>query len=136
MLLQQQCREAKHKLGSIDRVAVQIPVNGRTEKVMVRDRDFLSLTADLLQRTRDTTELVLDECRIRPTDLDEVVLVGGSTRMPAVRNMLKDLTGREPVTRLDPQRAVAQGAAVHAAILLATERSVRSTATRWRNRMS
>ena len=119
LMLQQQCQVAKHALTKDEKTNVRVDLDSGTESVVVSRRKFLSLTADLLQRTRDTTELVLDECRLKPTDLDEVVLVGGSTWMPEVRKMLQDLTGRVPVARLDPQRAVAQGAAIHASILLA-----------------
>ena len=75
------------------------------------------MTADLLQRTHDTTELVLKQSGIRRDDLDELVLVGGSTYMPVVETMLKDICGREPTREMMPEAAVAQGAAIHAAIL-------------------
>ena len=75
------------------------------------------MTADLLQRTKDTTELVLQQAGIKPEDLDNLLLVGGSTYMPVVIQMLKEVGKREPSQIVIPEEAVAQGAAIHAAIL-------------------
>jgi molecular chaperone DnaK len=74
------------------------------------------MTADLLQRT-DATELVLQQAGVAPGTLDEVVLVGGSTYMPVVEQMLREVCQKEPSRALAPERAVAEGAAIHAAIL-------------------
>src|SRR5258707_1229758 len=92
-----------------------------TLTVAVSRGDFQRMTADLLQRTRDTTELVLQQSGVEIGALDEVVLVGGSTHMPAVYDMLKAVTGRPPSRELNPDEAVAEGAAIHAAILEARE---------------
>ena len=92
-----------------------------TLTVAVTRGDFERMTGDLLQRTRDTTELVLQQSGVEIGRLDEVVLVGGSTHMPAVYDMLKEVTGRQPSRELNPDEAVAQGAAIHAAILEAKE---------------
>jgi molecular chaperone DnaK len=75
------------------------------------------MTADLMQRTRDTTELVMQQAGIKRGELDEVVLVGGSTYMPVVEAMLKEVSGRQPSRAVVPEEAVAQGACIHAAIL-------------------
>jgi molecular chaperone DnaK len=70
-----------------------------------------------MQRTRDTTELVMQQAGMKRGQLDELVLVGGSTYMPVVEAMLREVTGREPSRSVIPEEAVAQGAAIHAAIL-------------------
>ena len=77
------------------------------------------MTADLLQRTKDTTELVLQQAGVTSEMLDELVLVGGSTYMPVVEQMLREVCRKEPSRALAPERAVAEGAAIHAAILQA-----------------
>jgi molecular chaperone DnaK len=77
------------------------------------------MTADLLQRTKDTTELVLQQSGVTPGTLDEVVLVGGSTYMPVVTQMLREVCKQEPSRALAPEKGVAEGAAIHAAILQA-----------------
>ena len=75
------------------------------------------MTADLLQRTADTTELVLQQAKTPVEELDAIVMVGGSTLMPQVPRMIRKLTGQEPFTGISPHTSVAQGAAIHAAIL-------------------
>ena len=79
------------------------------------------MTGDLMQRTRDTTELVMQQAGIQPGQLAEVILAGGSTYMPVVEKMLADVSGRQPSRELKPEEAVSQGAAIHAAILEAKE---------------
>jgi molecular chaperone DnaK len=83
---------------------------------------FEEITADLLHRTADTLELVLDQAKVTVDDLDAIVLVGGSTLMPQVPRIVKERTGREPYTGISPYTSVAQGAAIHAAILEAQHR--------------
>ena len=79
------------------------------------------MTADLLQRTKDTSELVLQQAKVDPRELDDVIMAGGSTYMPVVEQMLKEVCRREPSRDVIPEEAVAQGAAIHAAILEAKE---------------
>jgi len=61
----------------------------------------------------------MQQAGVKPGSLDEVILVGGSTYMPVVEQMLREVTGQEPSRELLPERAVAEGAAIHAAILQA-----------------
>jgi molecular chaperone DnaK len=76
------------------------------------------MTRDLLDRTAFTTRQTLQAAGLSWNDLDRVLLVGGSTRMPAVPAMLKGLSGREPDASVSPDEAVAHGAALHAGILI------------------
>ncbi len=117
----QECEDAKRKLSSKAQTPVNLYFQGKTLTVAVTRGDFERMTGDLLQRTRDTTELVLQQSGVEVDGLDEVVLVGGSTHMPAVFDMLKSVSRRAPSRELDPDEAVAQGAAIHAAILEARE---------------
>jgi molecular chaperone DnaK len=121
MLFTQECETAKRTLSAKAQVPVNLYFQGKTLTVAVTRGDFERMTADLLQRTRDTTELVLQQSGVEVGSLDEVVLVGGSTHMPAVYDMLKSVTARPPSRELNPDEAVAQGAAIHAAILEARE---------------
>ena len=120
--LTQQCDGVKRQLSVEQHATVDVECLGRESTVSITRKDFERLTADLLQRTRDTTELVLEDSNTTPEQLDEILLVGGSTYMPIVVKMLKDVCGRVPSRTLDPQLAVAQGAAIHAAILEARTR--------------
>jgi len=116
-----ECEDAKRALSSKTQVPISVYYKGKTLSVALTRSDFERMTADLLQRTRDTTELVLQQAGIAPETLSEVVLVGGSTYMPAVEKMLTEVCKRAPSRDLKPEEAVAQGAAIHAAILEARE---------------
>ena len=121
LVFTQECEDAKRKLSGKAQVPVNLYFQGKTLTVSVTRGDFERMTGDLMQRTRDTTELVLQQSGVEAGSLDEVVLVGGSTHMPAVFDMLKTVAGRLPSRELNPDEAVAQGAAIHAAILEARE---------------
>jgi len=116
------CDQAKHELSEQQETVINCRHEGKAVTVRVTRPEFYKLTADLLQRTADTTELVLEAAKCRPEDLDAVVMVGGSTLMPQVRAMVEDLTGKKPFEGISPFTAVAQGAAIHAAILEAKHR--------------
>ncbi|RMG40156.1 MAG: Hsp70 family protein [Planctomycetota bacterium] len=120
------CEAAKRALSRRPRAIVSIHHDGRNVDVEFTDELLQQLTADLLQRTLDTTERVLETADVRPAEVHEILLVGGSTRMPMVRRKLQELCGRPPATTLDPDQAVAHGAAVHAAILEARTQGTES----------
>ena len=115
----QECEAAKRKLSEGERTPVSVYFKGNTLTVQLTRADFERMTADLMQRTRDTTELVLEQSGVDPEELDEVVLIGGSTYMPVVERMLGEICRQEPSRRMMPERAVAEGAAIHASILQA-----------------
>ncbi|GAB3547045.1 molecular chaperone DnaK [Actinopolyspora lacussalsi] len=80
--------------------------------------EFERITSDLLERTRKPFESVLRDAGIKVGDIDHVVLVGGSTRMPAVTNLVKELTGgQEPNKGVNPDEVVAVGAGLQAGVL-------------------
>jgi molecular chaperone DnaK len=78
---------------------------------------FESLTSDLIARTADPTRQALSDAGYDADDIDEVILVGGSTRMPQVRDQVEDLVGREPRSSVNPDEAVAMGAAIQGGVL-------------------
>jgi len=108
---------AKRELTLWEKSAVSLSFRGQTLEYEVGRSTFEELTRDLLQRTRDTTEFTIDNAGVDPSTLDAVLLVGGSSAMPSVAKMLEEVTGKQPSRELNPQTAVAQGAAIHAAIL-------------------
>jgi molecular chaperone DnaK len=115
----QEAEDAKRDLSSKLQVPISVYYKGNTLSVSLTRTEYERMTADLLQRTKDTTELVLQQSGVAPGTLDELVLVGGSTYMPVVEQMLREICQREPSRALAPERAVAEGAAIHAAILQA-----------------
>jgi molecular chaperone DnaK len=78
---------------------------------------LLELTADLLDRTVGPTKQAMEDAGVTGADIDHVVLVGGMTRMPAVQDKVKDLTGKEPHLGVNPDEVVAVGAAIQAGVL-------------------
>ncbi len=89
---------------------------GRYSRDLTRDQ-LESLTLNLVERTLGPCRLALKDAGLTPNDIDEVVLVGGSTRMPLVRQRVQALFGKEPHCELNPDEVVALGAAVQADIL-------------------
>jgi len=78
---------------------------------------FEELTADLLERVIGPFRQALADAKLEASDLDEVVLVGGATRMPAVQELVRRLTGKEPHKGVNPDEVVAVGAAIQAGVL-------------------
>jgi len=115
--LMRECEAAKRELSHWVKTKIEVKYRGQSMLVELSRSEFEQMTLDLLQRTRDTTEFVLEHNHVSRDELSEVVLVGGSTSIPAVVEMLEKLTGKRPSKVLNPQLAVAQGAAIHAAIL-------------------
>jgi molecular chaperone DnaK len=113
--LSQDCELAKRELSTKAQTQISIYCKGNSLTVAITRGDFERMTADLLQRTRDTTELVLQQSGVGINGLDDLILVGGSTYMPVVEKMLTEICGRPPSRDVVPEEAVAQGAAIHAA---------------------
>ncbi|MEW4488471.1 Hsp70 family protein [Thalassoglobus sp. JC818] len=120
MQLTQECEQAKRDLSERAQIPITANYKGKSYTHALTRGEFERLTGDLMQRTRDTTELVMQQAGVGVGELDEVVLVGGSTYMPVVETMLREVTGKEPSREVTPEEAVSQGAAIHAAILEAT----------------
>lgn len=86
------------------------------EMILTRAK-LVQLVSDLLDKCVGPTKRAMDDAGIKPGDLDHVLLVGGQTRMPAVREMVKKLSGREPRKDINPDEVVAVGAAIQAGVL-------------------
>lgn len=85
---------------------------------------FEELTRDLLERTKKPVLDVIKEAGVSVSEISEVVLVGGSTRMPAVAELVKEVTGREPNKSVNPDEVVAMGAALQAGVLKGDRKDV------------
>lgn len=85
---------------------------------------FQDMTQDLLDRTKKPFHDVIDEANVKVSDIAHVVLVGGSTRMPAVVDLVKDLSGKEPNKGVNPDEVVADGAALQAGVLKGDRKDV------------
>jgi molecular chaperone HscC len=124
----QQCELAKCRLSRQDRVAVRVPdrqgdfPEGAAELEVTRGQ-FEGWTQHILSRIELPIRRVLGDARLKPDEVDEVILVGGATRMPFVIDRVTQLFGKPPHRRLNPDEVVALGAAVQAG-LIARQQSV------------
>jgi len=109
---------AKRRLSDQDAAVIELELPDReTFLRTVHRQELEELIAPLIERTLDPCRRALADAGLTPEQIDEVVLVGGSTRVPAVRRAVQELFGRTPHTNLDPDEVVALGAAVQADIL-------------------
>ncbi|HWJ82999.1 MAG TPA: molecular chaperone DnaK [Nocardioides sp.] len=122
--LQEAAEKAKIELSSSSETTVHLPyiTHGENGPLHFEERlsraEFQRMTADLLDRTKKPFESVLKDGGVKVGDIDHVVLVGGSTRMPAVTELVKELLGgQEPNKGVNPDEVVAVGAALQAGVL-------------------
>ncbi|MGB8654207.1 MAG: molecular chaperone DnaK [Candidatus Acidiferrales bacterium] len=109
---------AKHELSSSDSTSIQFPLGDKGLYVReIRRAEFDSLIRPIVARTMAPVKMALADASLKPADIEEVVLVGGSTRIPLVRSTVAEYFGRAPHSELDPDQVVALGAAVQADIL-------------------
>jgi len=130
--LWRECEDAKRTLSARSKAAVTCDFRGVSTRVEVTRQQFEEATQDLLDRTRFTAQQTLKAAGMSWSDIHRVLLVGGSTRMPMVRKMLREISGREPDASVAADEAVAHGAALRAGLLLAREQG-RPTTFRIRN---
>jgi molecular chaperone DnaK len=109
---------AKKTLTERPRASLYVNHLGTRLKVEITREQFEEATAALLARTRTTTEIVVRQAGLSWADIDKVLLVGGSTRMPMVPRMLEELSGKKPERSVSADEAVAHGAALYADLLL------------------
>lgn len=115
--LREKCESAKISLSQREKVTVSVSACGKKGKVEVTRAKFEELCAGVFDKTRTIVEIVLDDAQMKPSDLSKVLLVGGSSRMPAIRNLVRQQLQMEPSCELNPDEAVALGAAYYASLL-------------------
>jgi molecular chaperone DnaK len=121
--LKEIAEKAKTELTDTERARIRIPFlvasegNPRCWETTLRRATFEALTEDLRQNMVGPTRQALADAGLEPQDIDRVILVGGSTRMPAVRELIRELVGKEPYKDVHPDEVVAMGAAIQAGIL-------------------
>lgn len=121
--LKEAAEKAKHELSSTIETEVNIPfittdAAGPKHFLIKMSRGTLEkIVGDLIERSIETTKNVVRDAGFKMSDIDEIILVGGQTRMPAIQNAVKDLFGKEPHKDINPDEVVALGAAVQAGIM-------------------
>ncbi len=118
--------EAKIALSSAGKTTIHVDLpNGKRYDREITRTQFEQLIEPVIARTIAPVKQALADAKLKPTDINEVVLVGGSTRIPRVRALVKHLFQREPHTELNPDEVVALGAAVQANILGGTSQATK-----------
>ena len=121
--LKEAAEKAKIELSSVMETEINLPfITATAEGPLHLQRklsrsEFQKLTEDLLERCKGPFHQAVKDAGIEVSDIDHVILVGGSTRMPAVQEMVKELTGKEPHKGVNPDEVVAAGAAIQAGVL-------------------
>ena len=128
--LQEAAEQAKKELSSASSTNISLQYLSVTpegpihlDEKLTRAK-FEELTRDLLERTKKPVLDVIKEAGVTISEISEVILVGGSTRMPAVAELVKELTGREPNKGVNPDEVVAMGAALQAGVLKGDRKDV------------
>jgi Fe-S protein assembly chaperone HscA len=115
---------AKRRLSSAESTELVVELPGRTVRKDLTRVGFERMVDGLVSRTLDRCSLALKDAGLVPSDVDAVVLVGGSTRVPLVRRRVEEFFGRSALCSLDPDQVVALGAAVQAGILTGARRDM------------
>ncbi len=121
--LQEACEKAKKELSSVQQTELNLPfitadASGPKHLQMTITRSqFERLVDHLVERCRKPVELALQDARLSPKEIDEVVLVGGSTRIPKVQDLVRQMFGKDPHKGVNPDEVVAVGAAIQGAVL-------------------
>jgi len=122
--LREACEKAKCELSSMTETEINLPFiaqDSSRSPVHLTHRitrsKFEQLVGDLLESSLQPCQAALDDAKVKAKDIDEVVLVGGSTRIPKVQQLVKEFFGREPNRSVNPDEVVAVGAAIQGAVL-------------------
>ena len=121
--IQEGAEKAKIELSSTSETEINLPfitANDAGPQHLLEKltrSEFEKITADLVERTKEPVENALSDAAMKFSDIDHIILVGGSTRMPSVQQLVKSLTGKDPHKGVNPDEVVASGAAIQAGVL-------------------
>jgi len=121
--LKTEAEKAKKDLSGVLTTTISLPFLTADEtgpkhlEVSLTRAKFEELSSDLIERTMEPTRQALKDAGLNPSDIDKVILVGGSTRIPAVQEAIKKLIGKDPSKGVNPDEVVAMGAAIQGGVL-------------------
>jgi molecular chaperone DnaK len=128
--LQEACEKAKKELSSVPQTDVNLPFitadasGPKHLQMSIARSKFEELIDPLVDRCRKPVLQALEDAKLSPRDIDEIVLVGGSTRVPKVREMVKEIFGKDPHQGVNPDEVVAVGAAIQGSVLAGDRKDV------------
>lgn len=129
--LQEACEKAKKELSSRPQTDINLPFiaqdadgNAKHLQIAITRSEFEKLIDPLVDRCRTPVEQAMQDANLNPADIDEIVLVGGSTRVPKVQEMVKEIFGKEPHKGVNPDEVVAVGAAIQGSVLAGDRKDV------------
>ena len=117
-----QARQIKEALSSNQAVTTKLQLGQETLPLNITRADFEQIICPLIKRTMELCQNALNDAGLKTTDIVSIVPVGGSTRIPCVRQIIADFFGKEPLTGIDPDRVVAYGAALQADLLAGNQK--------------
>jgi molecular chaperone DnaK len=128
--LREAAEKAKVELSSMPETSVSLPFitadsNGPKHlEISLSRAKFEELTSDLLEKVVEPTKRALSDAGLTPQEINKILLVGGSTRMPMVQKKIKELLGKDPTKGINPDECVAAGAAIQGAILSGDHKNI------------
>jgi molecular chaperone DnaK len=128
--LQEACEKAKKELSSLPQTDINLPfitadqTGPKHLQMTITRAKFEQLSDALIDRCRKPVMQALEDAKLKPSDIDEVVLVGGSTRIPKVQALVKEIFGKDPHKGVNPDEVVAVGAAVQGSVLAGERKDV------------
>lgn len=128
--LQEACEKAKRELSSVPQTDVNLPFitadasGPKHLQISITRAKFEELIDGLIERCRKPIKQALSDAKLSPSDIDEVVLVGGSTRVPKVQEVVKEIFGKDPHKGVNPDEVVAVGAAIQGSVLAGERKDV------------
>lgn len=112
--LSNKAENAKIKLSTANKTDIFLRIGKIKEKITITREDFEKLIDKFYRRTESTIKMVLSDAKMSFSDIDKIILVGGSSRIPYIKKCIKELANKEPYSDINPDEAVAIGAAIYA----------------------
>lgn len=114
--LYRQLEEAKKRLSTEDQIEIELSITGKSSNVLIKQEELLGVFETLLKRMALPIERAVRDAGLNLSEIHDVFLVGGATRMPLIRQFFTRLLGRFPACHIDPDHVVVMGAAIQAAL--------------------